>query len=166
MKDFHPPVGLSLTCRSLLPVLAGIIRGSPDFFLHELVGDREPKLLIFLSLRHIIKARACRFRLSSSGTGEHGKKVVFSSNYTIHRRHSQHTHTCPYEYMHTNPTRRSIFEDYDDKSSRLMKSPQVPHCRRERRLPLKAQTPLNLEKFAPTRSQTQDLRCYRGSCNY
>jgi hypothetical protein len=45
-------------------------------------------------------------------------------------------------------------------------SPQTPRCRRERRLPLKAQTPLNHEKFAPTGSRTQDLRCFRGSCNH
>jgi len=34
-------------------------------------------------------------------------------------------------------------------------------CRREHRLPLKAQTPLNPRKFAPTGSRTQDLSCYR-----
>jgi hypothetical protein len=90
----------------------------------------------------------------------------FFANYTIHRRHSQRTHTHPYEYTHANPTPRSIFEDCAGESSRLTKSPQVPRCRRERRLPLKAPTPLNPEKFAPTRSQTQDLRCYRGSCNH
>jgi hypothetical protein len=53
-----------------------------------------------------------------------------------------------------------------DKSSRLTKSPPTSRYRRERRLPLKAQTPLNPEKFAPTRSRTHDLRCYRGSCNH
>jgi hypothetical protein len=66
---------------------------------------------------------------------------------------------------HTNPTPRSIFEDWVGKSSRLTKSPHAPRCRRERRLPLKAQTLLNFEKFAPTGSRTQDLRCYRDSCN-
>jgi hypothetical protein len=76
----------------------------------------------------------------------------FFSNYTIHRRHSQRTQTHPYEYTHANPTPRSIFEDCADKSSRLTKSPQAPRCRRERRLPLKAQTPLNPEKFVPMRS--------------
>jgi hypothetical protein len=35
----------------------------------------------------------------------------FFSNYTIHRRYSQRTHTHPYEYTHANPTPRSIFED-------------------------------------------------------
>jgi hypothetical protein len=70
------------------------------------------------------------------------------------------------EYTHANPIPRSIFEDCADKSSRLTKSPQAPRCRRERRLPLKAQTTLKLEKFAPTRSRTQDLMCYRGSCNH
>jgi hypothetical protein len=90
----------------------------------------------------------------------------FFSNYTIHRRHSQRTHTHPYEYTHANPTPRSIFEDYAGKSSRLTKSPQAPRCRRKRRLPLKAQTSLNSEKFAPMESQTQELRCYRGSCNH
>jgi hypothetical protein len=48
----------------------------------------------------------------------------------------------------------------------LPTSKDPPRCRRERRLPLKAQTPLNPEKFAPTWSRTQDLRCYRGSCNH
>jgi hypothetical protein len=90
--------------------------------------------------------------------------LSFFPNYTIHRRHSQRTHTHLYEYTHANPTPRSIFEDYADKSSRLTKSPQAPRCRRERRLPLKAQTSLKHEKFAPTGSRTQDLRCYRGSC--
>jgi hypothetical protein len=75
--------------------------------------------------------------------------IIFFSNYTIHRRHSQRMHTHPYEYTHTNPTPRSIFEDCTGKFSRLTKSPQTPRCRRERRLPLKAQTPLNPEKFAP-----------------
>jgi hypothetical protein len=92
--------------------------------------------------------------------------IFFFANYTIHRRHSQHTYTNPYEYTHANPTPRSIFEDCAGKSSRLTKSPQAPRCRRERRLPLKAQMPLNPEKFAPTGSRTQDLRCYRGSCNH
>jgi hypothetical protein len=55
-----------------------------------------------------------------------------------------HTHPCV--YTHANPTPRSIFEDCAGKSSRLTKSPQAPHRRRERRLPLKAQTPLNTEK--------------------
>jgi hypothetical protein len=32
--------------------------------------------------------------------------------------------------------------------------------------PLKAQTLLNPEKFAPTGSRTQDLRCYRDSYNH
>jgi hypothetical protein len=94
------------------------------------------------------------------------RRSCFFANYTIHRRHSQRTHTRPYEYTHANPTPGSIFEDCAGKSSRLTKSPQAPRCRRERRLPLKAQTPLNPEKFAPTRSRTQDLRCYRGSCNH
>jgi hypothetical protein len=50
--------------------------------------------------------------------------------------------TYPYEYMYANPTTRSIFEDRTGKSSRLTNSPEVPRCRRERRLPLKAQTSL------------------------
>jgi hypothetical protein len=89
---------------------------------------------------------------------------LFFSNYTIETLKTTHTH--PYEYTHANPTPKSIFEDCVGKSSRLTKSPQAPRCRRKRRLPLKAQTPLNPEKFAPTRSRTQDLRCYRGSCNH
>jgi hypothetical protein len=91
---------------------------------------------------------------------------LFFANYTIHRRHPQRTHTHPYEYTHANPTPRSIFEDCAGKSSRLTKSPQAPRCRRERRLPLNAQSPLNPEKFAPMGSRTQDLRCYQGSCNH
>jgi hypothetical protein len=30
--------------------------------------------------------------------------ILFFSNYTVYRRHSQHTHTHPYEYTHANPT--------------------------------------------------------------
>jgi hypothetical protein len=77
--------------------------------------------------------------------------------------HNARTH--PYEYTHTNSTLRSIFEDCAGKSSRLTKSPQAPRCRRERRLPLKAQTPLNPKKFALTGSRTQDLKCYWGMFN-
>jgi hypothetical protein len=95
-----------------------------------------------------------------------GTGPSFFSNYTIHRRHSQRTHTYPYEYTHVNPTPRSIFKDCAGKSSRLTKSPQAPRCRREHRLPLKAQTSLNPEKSSPTGSRTQDLRCYRDSCNH
>jgi hypothetical protein len=95
-----------------------------------------------------------------------GYPHFFFSNYTIHRRYSQLTHTHPYEYTHVNLIPKSIFEDRAGKSSRLTKSPHALRCRRERRLPLKAQTPLNLEKFAPMGNRTQDLRCYRDSCNY
>jgi hypothetical protein len=42
----------------------------------------------------------------------------FFWNYTIYRRHSQRTHTHPYEYTHANPTPRSSFEDCAGKSSR------------------------------------------------
>jgi hypothetical protein len=66
-------------------------------------------------------------------------KSLFFSKYTIHQRYPQHTHSHPYEYTHVNPTPRSIFEDCVGKSSRLAKSPQASRCRRERRLPLKAQ---------------------------
>jgi hypothetical protein len=55
---------------------------------------------------------------------------TFFANYPIHRRHSQRTHTHPYEYTHANPTSRSIFKDWAGKSSRLTKSPQAPRCRR------------------------------------
>jgi hypothetical protein len=84
------------------------------------------------------------------------------SNYTIHWRHSQHTHTHPYEYTYVNPTPVSIFKDCAGIFSRLTKSPHAPRCRRERRLPLKAKTPLNPEKFTPTGSRTQDL-CATGA---
>jgi hypothetical protein len=79
----------------------------------------------------------------------------FFANYTIHQRHSQRTHTHPYECTHANPTPRSIFEDCAVKSSRLTKSPQALRCRRERRLPLKAQTPLHPKKFTSTGSRTK-----------
>jgi hypothetical protein len=90
----------------------------------------------------------------------------FFANYTIHQRHSQRTHTHPYKYTHANPTPSSIFEDCAGKSSRLTKSPQPPRCRRERHLPLKAQTTLNPNKFPPTGCRTQELRCYQCSCNH
>jgi hypothetical protein len=95
----------------------------------------------------------------------------FFSNYTIHRRHSQRTHTHPYEYTHANPTPRSIFEDYAGKSSRwlcrqILKMTMPANPQDWLRLPLKAQTPLNPEKFDLTGSRTQDLRCYRGSCHH
>jgi hypothetical protein len=57
---------------------------------------------------------------------------------------------------------RSIFENGVVKSSKLMKSRQALYCRRERRLPLKAQTPLNPKKSLP-KSRIQVLRCYQGS---
>jgi hypothetical protein len=43
--------------------------------------------------------------------------------------------------------------------------PQAPRCRREHRLSLKAQTPLNSDKFVLMKSRIQELRCYQGSCN-
>jgi hypothetical protein len=84
----------------------------------------------------------------------------------IENTHNARTLNYIYEYMHVNHTLMSIFENCAGKSSRLTKSPQTLHCRRERRLPLKAQTSLNSEKFAPTGNRTQDLRCYRSSCNH
>jgi hypothetical protein len=63
-------------------------------------------------------------------------------------------------HIFSNYTRKPYpyeIEDCAGKSSRLTKSPQAPRCRRERRLPLKAQTPLNPNKFAPTGSRTQAL---------
>jgi hypothetical protein len=83
-----------------------------------------------------------------SGRGCQVQSTYIFSNYTIYRRHSQRTHTHLYEYTHVNPTPRSIFEDCVGKSLILTKSPQASRCRRERRLPLKEQTPLNFEKFA------------------
>ena len=50
-----------------------------------------------------------------------------------------HRHSHPHKYTYTNPIPMRIFEDLADKFSRLTKSPQTSHCRRERRLPLKAQ---------------------------
>jgi hypothetical protein len=87
---------------------------------------------------------------------------IFFSTYTIHRRHSQRTHTHPYEYMHANTTLRSIFKDCAAKSLRLTKSPQASCCRRGRRLPMKAQTPLNPEKSTPrgVEPRTWELLCY------
>jgi hypothetical protein len=74
--------------------------------------------------------------------------------------HNARTH--PYEHTHTNPTPRSTFDDWAGKSSSLTKLPQSLRCWWERRLPLKAQTPLNPHKFALTGSRTQDLKCYQG----
>jgi hypothetical protein len=125
-----------------------------------------PYLLSCLPFLFCIHVGGNHVRLRAPPQQTPRQALLFFANYTIHRRHSQRTHTHPYEYTHANPTPRSIFEDCAGKSSRLTKSPQAPRCRRERRLPLKAQTPLNPEKFAPTGSRTQDLRCYRGSCNH
>jgi hypothetical protein len=47
----------------------------------------------------------------------HHHHASFFSNYTIHRRHSQRTHTHPYEYTRENPTPRNIFEVCAGKSS-------------------------------------------------
>jgi hypothetical protein len=72
---------------------------------------------------------------------------------------TQRTHTHPYEYRHANPTPRSILEDY----RQILKIAEVTtdaSLSTGRRLPLKAQTPLNADKFAPTGSRTQELRCY------
>jgi hypothetical protein len=95
----------------------------------------------------------------------HHRRLAVDENVAYHWQ-PQRTHTHPYKYTHANHTLRSIFEDCAGKSSRLTKSPQASRCRRERRLPLKAQTPLNPEKFALTENRTQDLRCYRSSCNH
>jgi hypothetical protein len=74
------------------------------------------------------------------------------SSYTVHKGHSQRTHTHPYEHIGANPTHMSIFEDWAGKFSRLMKSPQTSRCRQERRLPLKEQTLLDPQKFTPGES--------------
>ena len=76
------------------------------------------------------------------------------------------THAHSSLWIHTQPYLWAPPRDWAGKSSRLTKSPQALHCQRERRLPLKAQTPLNSRKFAPTGSRTQDLKCYWGSCNH
>jgi hypothetical protein len=70
-------------------------------------------------------AGAWRYRANGKtlSIGDTSRSSKFFSNYTIHQRHSQRTHT---------------------------------------HRPLKAQMSLNPEKFAPTGSQTQNLRCYRG----
>jgi hypothetical protein len=63
----------------------------------------------------------------------------------------------------TNPTPRSIFED----CRQILKIAEVTtdaSLSTGRRLPLKAQTPLNPDKFAPTGSRTQELRCYLSWC--
>jgi hypothetical protein len=52
----------------------------------------------------------------------HSQSWIFF-NYTVQLRHSQCTHTHLYKYTKANPTSMSIFEDWADKSSRLMKSP-------------------------------------------
>jgi hypothetical protein len=93
------------------------------------------------------------------------KSLIFCELHNTSETLTTHAHSSLW-IPHANPTPRSIFEDCAGKSSRLTKSPQASRCRREHGLPLKAQTPLNPEKFALTGSRTQDLRCYRGSCNH
>jgi hypothetical protein len=115
-------------------------------------------------MRFFFKNRA-KFRPGSSAGPEHLYQRSMKVTNTVHRRHSQRMYTHPYKYMHVNPTSRSIFEDCAGKSSKLTKSPQAPRCRQEHRLPLKAQTPLNPEKFALIRSRTENLIGYRSSRN-
>jgi hypothetical protein len=45
----------------------------------------------------------------------------FFSNYIVYRKHLQRAYTHPYEHTCANPTLRSIFKDWADKSSRLIK---------------------------------------------
>uniref|UniRef100_A0A0E0B556 Uncharacterized protein n=1 Tax=Oryza glumipatula TaxID=40148 RepID=A0A0E0B556_9ORYZ len=42
--------------------------------------------------------------------------LLHEKNYTVQRKHSQHTHTHPYEHSHANSTPMSIFEDCAGKS--------------------------------------------------
>ena len=58
---------------------------------------------------------------------------------TVQRRRSQHAHTLtPYEHTYANPTPMSTSEGLDRQIWRFPKSPLVPRCRRERRLPINA----------------------------
>jgi hypothetical protein len=90
-----------------------------------------------------------------------GVFFVFFSNYTLHKKRFTHTH--PSEHTCANPTLRvsSKSGPTNLEIERMTKSPQVSRCRREHRVPLKSQTPLNTEKFTPTESRTRDLSCYR-----
>jgi hypothetical protein len=104
--------------------------------------------------------KKAKFRPGSSAGPEDLSQRSMKVTNTVHQRHSQRTYTHPYKYAHVNPTPRSIFEDCAGKSSKLTKSPQASRCRQEHRLPLKAQTPLNPEKFTFIRSRIQNLRYY------
>jgi hypothetical protein len=89
-----------------------------------------------------VRFRCEKFSIDFAPYSIDRKRIIFFElhNFFYFYRHSQHAHTHQYEYTHANPTLRSIFKDCAGKSSRLTKSPQAPRCRRERRLPLKAQT--------------------------
>jgi hypothetical protein len=103
--------------KCLLIVLANnhgkcLFHTSRIFSLH---GHDEQLLLAVSKKTFIISCNSlCIPSLSSSSPW-----LFFFANYTIHRRHSQRTHTHPYEYTHANPTNRSIFEDCAGESSRL-----------------------------------------------
>ena len=64
---------------------------------------------------------------------------IFFLDCTVQLKHSQRTHSHPYEHTYANPTPMSIFEDWAGKSSRLTKSPEAPRCWREHRLLFNAQ---------------------------
>lgn len=70
---------------------------------------------------------------------------------------SQSTHS-PLPAQVLKPYPMCIFEDWADKSSRLIKSSQAPRCRREHRLPLKTQCLLNPKKFTSTEVEPRTWR--------
>jgi hypothetical protein len=62
---------------------------------HKIDFPSEVLVLKFEAVKHDLKPIMVRLLQQCA---------VFFSNYTVHRGHSQRTHTHPYEYTHTNPT--------------------------------------------------------------
>jgi hypothetical protein len=118
--------------------------------------------------RHISKFAIMRHHFYHLGLCEqtiYKARIFFLLRITQYIGDTHNAHTRNPMNTRANPTPRSIFKNWADKSSRSTKSPWAPHCWLQRCLPLKAQLPWNPEKFAPTGNRTQDLRCYRSSCN-
>ena len=97
------------------------------------------------------------FSISMKESNTAGSSLLFL-DYTVQLKHSQCTHTYPYECKSANPISMSIFEEWVSKSSRLTKSSQMPRCWWKRHLPLIAQMLLNSRIFASIGSQTEDMQ--------
>ena len=105
------------------------------------------------------------FSISMKESNTAGSSLLFL-DYTVQLKHSQCTHTYPYECKSANPISMSIFEEWVSKSSRLTKSSQMPRCWWKRHLPLIAQMLLNSRIFASIESRTHNFMCNRNSCNH